>query len=95
MITYKIRDKEKNKYRDDMIADSEWYIYSVYRDWYWLQCLTTTDQSRYTIEREISDDVIYNIRDEYTTTSKWWNSWKILLDIFRRIFRENINQKTS
>lgn len=90
MITYKIRDKEKNKYRDDMIADWEWYIYSVYRDWYWLQCLTTTDQSRYTIEREISDDVLDNLFMHLYCQIEEFEKWKII-----DIIKKHLNQKTS
>jgi hypothetical protein len=61
MITYKIRDIEKKEYKDDMIVDQEWNVYWIYKDWYGIKCLIPTDQWRYTIKREISDDVLEDV----------------------------------
>ena len=86
MITYKIRDNKLNKTAYGIFPDTDWQLLESTIEW-----PEVVDQSRYTIEREISDDVIYNMRDEYTTTSKWWNWWKILLEIFRGIIKKHLS----
>lgn len=89
MITYKIRDKENKIYVHNMV----FWNNHLYQTDSFGKFNIISDQSPYTIEREISDDVISNIfldimkiKDE-----KWW---ACLVD-YQNVIKKHLNQKTS
>lgn len=87
MITYKIRDKENNEYKNDMIADSEWNVFWIHKNWYFVDYLAFADQSRYTIEQEISDDVIDKIWEDMPWNMNYWEK-----DELKKSIKKHLNQ---